>query len=760
MRIASLIILSLLLVVSAPSGGIASVQLAQSTAIINSIEVEGANRVDPETIETYLQFKAGDVFDPAKIDKSLKTMFATGLFADISFTRKGQVLVITVVENPIINQIAFEGNSDVKDDRIEPEVTLRPRIIYTRTKVQNDVQRILTLYRRLGRFAVSVEPKIIQLPQNRVDLIFEIHEGDPTDISNIRFVGNREFDDDDLRGIVQTKESRWYRFLSSDDVYDPDRLTLDRELLRRFYLQEGYADFRVMSAIAELTPDRKNFFITFTVDEGQRYTFGELSVNARLRNLDGDVLQAQIEPQEGDWYSSDVLDDTITMLTDEVGSLGYAFVDVRPKINRDRSEKTIDIVFEINEGPRVFIERIEISGNVRTVDKVIRREMGLVEGDAYSTVKLRNSRKNIRNLDFFEKVNVQRIAGSDTDKTSIKVDVEEKSTGSLSLGIGYSTDTGVLGDVGIRERNFMGQGQDLSLNFRLSAQSSLLNLSFTEPYFLDRNVSAGFDIFRDIEDNQNASSFDSEEIGGALRMGYSLTEHLTQSWKYLYTVRNVTSINSDASIFILAQAGKETTSQITHVLAYDRRDSSVNPTKGYYTSLTNELAGFGGTSNFMTNVIRGSYYYPLTDKFILSVKGKTGIVTGLGEDVGLLDRFFIGGNDLRGFVSAGVGPRDTTTSDALGGEWMYTGSVEMRVPLGLPEELGVAGRVFSDFGSSGKLADKTSVVKDTGSMRVSIGTGVTWGSPFGPIGFDVSLPLAKESFDTTETLRVNFGTRF
>ncbi|MBT4889294.1 MAG: outer membrane protein assembly factor BamA [Rhodospirillales bacterium] len=763
MRYLNTIILSFMMSLAAATAVPASntsQQLAQSTNTISAIIVEGANRIDPETIQTYLMIQPGDSFDASRVDRSLKAMFATGLFADISFSQEGQNLIIKVVENPIINQIAFEGNDAVEDDRIEPEVSLRPRVIYTRTKVQNDVQRILTLYRRLGRFAVTVEPKVIQLPQNRVDLVFEINEGEPTDISNIRFVGNTEFDDDDLRSIVQTKESRWYRFLSSDDVYDPDRLTLDKELLRQFYLKEGYADFRVMSAVAELTPDRKKFFITLTVDEGERYTFGELLVNARLRDLDGDVLLAKIEPKAGDWYSSEALEDTLDMLSDEVGSLGYAFVDVRPKINRNRADRKIDIVFEINEGPRVFVERIDITGNVRTVDKVIRREMGLAEGDAFSSSNLRDSRTHIQELDFFEAVNVERLPGSAPDKTTIKVDVEEKSTGSLSLGVGYSTDTGALGDVGIRERNFMGRGQDLSLNMRIAMQGSEVDLSFTEPYFLDRKLSAGFDLFRKTEDKKDQSSYESKEVGGSLRLGYTLADHLYQNWKYLFSVRDVTNVNSDASIFVLAQAGEETTSEVTHSIRYDRRDSRLNPREGYYVSLSNSLAGLGGTSNYLQNTVRGGYYHPFTDTVVLSVGGKVGSIIGLGEDVGLLDRFYIGGSDLRGFATSGVGPRDTSTGDALGGEWMYVGSIELKVPVGLPEELGVGGRIFTDFGSTGKLSDSSSVVEDTKSLRASVGAGITWLSPLGPMGVDFGVPVKKETFDITETVRVNFGTRF
>jgi len=738
-----------------------SVQLAQSTNIIERVVIEGIRRVEPETVRSYLLVQEGDAFDSARIDRSLKSLFATGMFADVSFKRQGTDLVVSIVENPIINRVAFEGNSEIDDERIEPEVTLRPRVIYTRTKVQNDVQRILTVYRRLGRFAATVEPKVIQLPQNRVDLVFEINEGEPTEIRNIRFVGNREFDDDDLRGVVQTKETRWYRFLSSDDVYDPDRLTLDRELLRRFYLNEGYADFKVISAVAELAPDRKDFFVTFTVDEGDRYVFGDITVDARLRDLDGDALKAKIEESPGDWYSSELVEDATDVLTDEVGTLGYAFVDVRPRLNRNRADKIIDVTYEINEGPRVFVERIDIIGNVRTVDQVIRREFRLVEGDAFNSAKMRRSRQRLQNLDFFESVQVERLPGSEPDQTTIKVEVEEKSTGAVSFGAGFSTDDGPLAEIGLSERNLLGLGQQINLKLRVAAEASQLNFSYTEPYFLDRDVRAGIDLFRTLKDSQSESSFDSEKIGGGLRIGYPITEDLSQRWNYTFTVQEITDVASDASIYIQAQEGEETLSEISHSLTYDRRDSSISPTEGYYLGMTNDLAGLGGTTQYLRNSVKGGQFYSFgRGDYVLGVTGSAGVIHGIGEDVNLLDRFFVGGSNLRGFETSGIGPRDTSTEDALGGEWMYTGSVEMKFPIGLPKELGILGRTFTDLGSAGKLADSASNIEDTGSLRMSVGAGLTWSSPFGPIGMDFAVPVIDESFDKTEVVRINFGTRF
>ncbi len=733
---------------------------AQTGDIVREIVVEGVQRIEPETVRSYLLIREGDRFDAKRIDRSLKSLFATGLFADVTMRREGDALVITLVENPVINRIAFEGNEALDDEVLSTEMTLRRRVIYTRTKVQNDVKRILTIYRLSGRFAATVEPKVIQLPQNRVDLVFEISEGEPTDIQRIRFVGNRAFSDSRLREVIRTKESRWWRFLSSDDTYDPDRLTLDRELLRRFYLNNGYGDFRVVSAVAELTPDRRDFFITFTVEEAARYRFGKIKVEAWLRDLKVEDLIETIEIEEGDWYAADELEKTVEVLTDVVGTLGYAFVDVRPRINRDRKALTIDVTFEVNEGPRVFVERIDIAGNVRTAGEVIRREFRLVEGDAFNSAKLRRSRERIQRLDFFEKVSVEEVPGSAPDKTVIKVEVEEKSTGQLSFGAGFSTTSGPLLDVAIRERNLLGRGLDLRANVLIAGRRTEIDLSYTDPFFLDREVAAGFDIFRRIRDLQEESSFDSEIIGGALRTGYPITENLGQNWKYSFQKQKIEDVGGGASRFIQAEEGSETISEITHTLTYDKRDSIIIPTDGYFVRMINDLAGLGGSTHYLRNRLKGSKFFPLADQWVLSLSGSAGQIIGIGEDVRLLDRFFVGGDNLRGFATSGIGPRDKRTEDALGSEWMYTASAEISFPLGLPAELGLTAKVFTDVGSAGKIDPSAPDVDDSPSLRASVGTGLVWASPFGPVGVDFGVPILKEDFDEVENFRVNFGARF
>ncbi|MGY8992921.1 MAG: outer membrane protein assembly factor BamA, partial [Rhodospirillales bacterium] len=534
----------------------------QSSNVVRDIVVEGIQRIEPDTVRSYLLIQEGDAFDSERVDRSLKSLFATGLFDDVSITQRGDSLVINVVENPIINRIAFEGNVALSDESLKAEVTLKPRVIYTRSTVQNDVERILNIYRRTGRFGATVEPKVITLEQNRIDLVFEIDEGVETEIERIRFVGNKDYSDSRLREEIRTKESAWYRFLSSDDTFDPERLNFDRELLRQFYLHEGYADFKVQSAVAELTPDRKDFFVTFTVDEGDRYQFGKIDIVVRLRDLAVEDLTLALEIRSGDWYDSRVVDSAVNAISDVVGARGFAFVDVYPRVVRNQEEKTINLTFEVGEGPRVFIERIEIVGNVRTLGKVIRREFRLVEGDAFSTTKLERSRQRIQNLNYFESVSVEEEAGSAAGMAVIKVKVTEKSTGSIAIGGGYSTDKGALADLTITENNLLGRGQRLSLTTTLALKGSQIDLSYTEPYFLDREILSGIDIFRTTKDNQDSSSFDNSSLGGALRIGYPVTEDLSQAWKYELKQTEVSGVPANASAVVKASAGKVNISEV------------------------------------------------------------------------------------------------------------------------------------------------------------------------------------------------------
>ena len=738
-----------------------NVALGQKASIIEKILVEGARRIDDATIKSYLLLQSGDEMDAVRVDQSLKSLFATGLFADVVIDFVSPQLIVKVTENPVINRIVFEGNKRIDVADLEKELVLSPRVVYTRTKVQSDVKRLLDVYNSNGRYAASIVPKVILLPQNRADLIFEIDEGPLTKVEGISFVGNKFTGDKDLRSVIRTKVAAWYRFFSSDDTYNADRLSVDRELLRRFYFSKGFIDFQITSAVAELTPDGSAFFLSFSLIEGKRYKFGEVNVRASLKGINPSELISLVDLNKGENYDSRKVDKAITKLNEAAANQGFAFVEVRPTIERNAKDQTANIIFDIKEGPRVFIERIEIAGNVRTVDEVLRREFDVVEGDAFNARKLRKSRQNIQDLNFFNKVEVKKIQGSKADKTVVKVEVEEKSTGAVSFGAGFSTDNGPLLDIGIREQNLLGKGQKLNFNGTLAAERSTASISFTEPYFLNRDISGGFDLYRIIQSNQDSSSFDSKETGVGLRVGYSISNELRQNWRYKAEAASIENVSTTASKLIKAQEGNRFLSEIGHSLIHDKRNSRIIPTDGYIIKVFNDLAGLGGSVKYFRNKLEGAQFIELFDKWILSSRGRAGYIFGIGDDnIEITDRFTLGGNNLRGFERGGVGPRDIITDDGLGGEWMYAGSLETSFPLGLPDELALSGRLFSDFGSLGSVSPSNASIKDTGSVRASLGAGIGWVSPFGPINVDIGYPIKKEAFDKTERVRFNFGTKF
>lgn len=732
---------------------------ARRADIVRDVKVVGSQRVDPGTVLSYMKIRTGDRFDRQRLDDSLKSLFGTGYFQDVKLRREGAVLLVEVKENPVINRIAFEGNKRIEDDVLAAEVQLKPRLVYTLSRAQADAQRIVEVYRRSGRFSASVEPKLIELEQNRVDLVFEIVEGEPTEIRRIVFIGNKEFSDGQLRSVINTSETRWYRFLSSDDIYDPDRLAFDQELLRKYYLRNGYVDFQVLSAVAELEPDRSAFLVTFTVEEGARYSVGSVSIESALEDLPAESLGSFQSIDVGDYYDIEAVDEVAKDISDEVGRYGYAFVDVRPKVDRRREEKLVDIKFMVGEGPRVYVDRIDIVGNVRTLDGVIRREMELAEGDAFSTAKVRESERRIRNLGFFESVKISNAPTDDPDRTRLTVEVIEQSTGELSVGAGVSSDSGLLANMSIRERNLLGRGQDLALTFGLSLNDQQLDLSFTEPYFLNRRLSAGIDVFASEQDREDESNFRQESLGVGYRLGYELSRNLKQSWAYQLRRDNIQA-DANASRFILAQDGLSVTSRVAHRLAYDVTNNRFQPSEGYRLSMDNAVAGLGGDVKYFSSELRAATFFPIAEDVVFEVSGRSGGIIGLDDDVRLNDRFFLGGTSFRGFAPSGIGARDAVTGDALGGNFFYVGTTELSFPFGLPEEVGLLGRVFAEGGALFDVDDKGPGIQNSKKPRLTIGAGVTWASPFGPLRIDFGYALVDEDFDDSEIISFTFGTRF
>lgn len=734
---------------------------AQSSgSIISEIRVEGIERIEPETVRSYLPLRAGQVFDPQQVDASLKALFATGLFADVAIRRDGDVVVVRVVENPIINRVAFEGNDVITVETLTKEVQLRSRVVYTRTRVQADVKRIQDLYRRQGRFAVSVEPKVIQRSQNRVDLIFEIREGAPTKIRKITFIGNRVYSDSRLRAAISSAETRWYSFLTADDIYDPDRMAFDQEMLRRFYFKNGYPEFNVLSSTAELSPDNENFYLTFTVEEGPRYRFGDISIKSSLRQLDIKKFYEVVTFKKGQTYDSQQVENTVNKLSDAVGNLGFAFVEVRPNPVRDREKKIVNMEFDIREGPRTFVERIDIEGNVRTEDRVVRREFRLVEGDAFNAAKFRLSQQRIRDLRFFKNVTFDRAPGSTPDRTVVKVKVEEQSTGALSVGAGVSSTQGVITQLSLVERNLLGKGQTLGFKALLGTKAQNFEINFTEPYFMERDMSAGVDLFKTLKRKTGSISFQQERVGAGLRLGFNYNDRLSQSVGYRVEQRDITDVSSTASTFVKRQAGSSTTSSVNQAVVYDVRDSKIEPSEGYFLRLGNDLAGLGGDNRYLRTNLSGASYYRAPFETILKLGAEVGYIVGIGRDIRIADRYFVGGDNLRGFTNGGIGPRDRATGDALGGQSYMTGTAELGFVLSRSNSFKPKAYVFTDVGTLSDSGESGSGIQDDDLMRVSTGIGFGFGTPMGTIRFDFARAMRKADFDKTEVFSFNFGTGF
>jgi outer membrane protein insertion porin family len=742
---------------------------AQSAPVIRSIKVEGNRRVEPETVRSYLQFSPGSRYDPLKVDESLKSLFTTGLFSDVRIGRKGSTVIVKVVENPIVRQVAFEGNAEIKDETLALEVQLKSRAVYTRARVQADVQRILTVYRRGGRFAARVEPKIINQEQNRVDLVFEINEGPKTTVRSISFVGNDSFSESQLQEVITTSETGLLSFLNPTNIYDPDRLNLDRELLRQFYLKNGYADARIVASTADLDRDGQGFFISFTIEEGEQYKFGNIDIETNLKSLDPEAVRGKIQTKTGKIYDASKIDKSLENITIEVSAFGYAFARVRPRVDRDTVARIISITYVIEEGSRVYIERIDIVGNVRTLDKVIRREFRLAEGDAYNRILVDSARRRLTRLQFFKKVDIATDPGSAPDRVIITVRVQEQATGELSLGGGFSSSSGAILDISLSERNLLGRGQFVSLRARGGFETLNLDFTFTEPKFMDRNMSATLVLFLSERDLSDESSFSSKRVGGSVGFGIPLNDDWQLGLTYRLVQEEIFDVESDASLAIKNAAGETLVSSIGYSLAYDTRNSLKNPTRGLVFRVGQDFAGLGGDVNYVRTQADARAFYPIRKRIVLAGRLQGGYISGFGgDDVRILDLFFKGPETIRGFDSSGIGPRDLSPGsedDALGGKVYAASTLELRFPLPrVPEKMGLSAAVFFDAATlydTGDLGTPApAIVGDDNTIRTSVGFSLIWQSPLGPLRADIAHALTSESYDKEQLFHFGAAARF
>ncbi len=751
---------------------------APSQPVIRHIQVLGTQRIEPATVLTYVNMREGEPYDPADRDVALKALFATGLFSSataIDWAPATGTLTVQVSENPIVNQVVFEGNSKQSSKDLTKEIQIKPRSVFTQAKVQADVVRLMEVYRRSGRFAARIDPQIIARPQNRVDLIFQIDEGAATGVSRINFIGNKVFNASTLRSQIATEESAGIlTLLSTNDNYDPDRLAYDRSLLERFYKQRGYYDFKVTSAVAQLAPGGRSFYVNFTVDEGARYTVGKVTIDSKIPELTEQQLLPLLELRSGRVNDITLVQKGLDALTNAAGAKGYAFALVQPRPTAHKDSHTVDWAFNINQGQRVYIEHIDISGNTRTLDKVIRREFRLVEGDAFNRALIDRSQARIRSLGFFKDVSIKNAPGSQPDRTNVTVAVTEQSTGSVSIGLGYSSYSSIIGDVSYTEINLFGRGQQLAAVARLSQIQKQFQLSFSEPWFLDRPLSAGFDLQKVINNYQEAA-FQSDVSALSFRLGFPVTEYSSVQLYYMYKIQKV-RVNGSAPIDILLDTGLQNGSVIGYNYVYANLDNARNPTKGFTFSLGQNFAGFGGTLRYLENVGSFGFFQPIfNNSAIATLSARVKYITGYdGTAVPVNSRYFEGGDTFRGFAIAGVGPRDLALGQfgAIGGNLSAIGTVAARLPGLLPESFGVKLSLFTDFGTIGhvdtipalrlcQLSGSTpSCVRDNLALRASSGVSVQWTSPFGPIDIDIGVPWIKAPYDRGQIIHFATGTGF
>jgi outer membrane protein insertion porin family len=730
----------------------------QPPRTIISITVNGNQRLEPETVLSYTSLRAGDTYDNEKLDQALRDLLATELFADVTIAGSDTGnLVLQVRENPVINRIVLEGNHRIKDEKITPEIRLAPRQIFTRSRARADVARIIELYRRQGRYAASIEPQIVQLDQNRVDVVFEINEGPKSRVRRINIIGNDRFSDGTLISQMATREHTWYNFLSSRDTYDPDRLAFDQQKMRQFYLTQGYADFRVVSAVAELTPDRRDFIITYVIEEGERYHFGDVAVQSDIRDFDAERLRTSLPMHTGQWYNAQQVEDSVTHLNELAGLFGYAFADVRPGFHRDHEHLTMGVTFRVAESPRVYVERIDISGNTSTNDKVIRREFRLAEGDPFNNIRVRRSRDRIQSLGFFqENLEIQQNPGSTPDRVILGVEVQERATGQLQLSAGYSSLEHLIANVSVQQRNFRGQGQELRASVNYSSYSKSIELGFTEPYLFDRNIAIGFDLFhRDYNSfnfisNNRQTTYQQISTGGQIRSGVPLTDQLSLALRYGLSYEQVSLSEAlyftdpdgagpippicdplKASRYLCDTIGNRINSSIGYSLVWDTLNNRLRPSAGERVILSQDFAGLGGDVRYLRTRLSASKYWNVFHNFIFSLSAEGGYIAGFEntapdvDPVRLTDRFFLGSPQIRGFDIRGVGPRiqrtpylfdqdpngvitnvrlstdrKTIQDDAIGGRAYYLGRAELEIPLGQStRELGIRPSIYVDVGA-------------------------------------------------------------
>jgi outer membrane protein insertion porin family len=803
-------------------GTIATADVAVAQTL--RIDVEGNRRVEADTIRSYFRVAPGERLDTAKIDSALKGLYATGLFQDVRITPGPNRILVTVVENAVINRVQFEGNKKAKDEQLSSEVQSKPRGTFSRALVQADVQRIVEVYQRSGRYDVGVVPKVIELPNGRVDLVFEINEGGKTGVAKIVFVGNKSFSDQRLKDVIKTGETTWLSFLKSNDIYDPDRVEVDRDLLRRHYLKYGYVDVRIVAATGEYDPNAKGFIITFVIEEGEQYHFGKVEIRSNIPDVPADALRPLLRAEPGRIYNADAVEKSAELVTVEVAKRGYPFAAARPKGDRFPDQRIVNVVFVIEEGPHVYIERINLRGNTRTRDYVIRREFDIVEGDPYNRALVDRAERRLKGLGYFKTVKITTEPGSAPDRIIINVDLEEQSTGEFSIAGGYSTSDGAIAEVSVGERNLLGTGRVAKASVQYGQRSRGFELSFIEPYILDTRLALGFDVFAKQQTSSQYTTYLTRTIGGDVKTGIPITENISTQLRYTIYQQEITLpqyldncnnlnpnfINTfptpsafangeflaawlaagsptqtncyqdgEASLAVRKElaAGPVIASAVGYTLAYNTLDNGRAPTQGMLVEFKQDLAGVGGDVHNLKSTVDARIYNEILPDIVGVLRGQAGYAVGFDGAIRMLDEFQSGPSLVRGFQPAGFGPRDISqiiygyggTQDALGGSLYWAASLEFQTPMPLlPKDFGMKLALFADAGllwdyqgpTYWNVTGESLLLNESNIVRSSVGAGLIWDSPFGPLRFDLAYALTKGPYDKTQLFRFGGGTRF
>ena len=735
---------------------------------INKIVVHGNQRIQTSTIQEYIGLHEGQQFSLEAQNKAIKSLYATSLFEDVVMNFTNGVLRVDVKETPFVSKVTFAGNSKIKSAILANEISTVAGDSLRKAKLRVDVEKIKEMYKRSGRFSVDVQSKVEEQGNNTVKVIFQITEGPKTGVKSIYFAGNANYSNSELRSIIMTKESKWFRFLETNDTYDPDRIEYDKHLLTKFYNSVGFADFNVISVTADLLPTKEGFILTYSVDEGNKYQFGNITVNNKLKNVETAEVEKFISQKKGQTFNLDAMESISEKITSYLGSRGYPQVEVYPDIKPNREARIVDVVIVVDQADKIFINKINIEGNLKTEDHVIRRQLKIAEGDIFNRSKIEKGEQNIRNLDYFDKLMLKIAPTNRRDRYDINIDVEEKSTSSIGLDLGYNTAGGAFGRISFLERNLLGTGKYLNAGIQVGKKSISYYGGVTNPHFLDKDLSLGVNFFRTHDGRGSGfgngeQNYSKTSTGGRTSIGYDITEDLSHEVEYLLKQDKLSGPSDSASIFIKEQMGKFTTSAIGHSLTYDRTDSRILPKNGYLIVGSQEFAGVGGNTKYLKHELDGKYFKSFVEnKYTLKLSAAAGHIKGVnGKKVRISDRFNLGDSSLRGFAPGGIGPRDKKTDEGFGGQKYYTVSSELNFPLGLPQEFNVTGAVFADAGSLWDADSKSSTPEgfyNDKAMRASVGFGFIWITKIAPIKVYWGFPMKKQKYDEKQTFHIQFST--